>query len=991
MTRSHRNPFLSTYLAANRARDFLQAEPAGSYQFVNVNAFTPNLGHWTPFGNVAAVTQTGNSFLLKAEANGVSLVLSFLSATCFRIRFSPDPSATYATDNSYAVVNRDLGPVTLTVVENTAAMLAVDTGTIQVQVNRQPYAVQVFRKLDGGALQLVHSDTTTINNYYNLVYIPGQEVVANFKLYPADAYYFGFGEKAGSQLAKNNFTMTQFNFDNFEYDSGPLPAGEQGGPLNPSETLYCSVPLLIENNPSPQGANAGPAYSYGLFFDNPSQSYFNVGSSDYSNMYGMYYFGALYGELNYYFMLGDHTAEVIDQYTTLTGRPMFPPKYALGYQQGCYGYYSRYKLCEVANAYRAAQIPIDGLHIDIDFQDNYRTFTSSAMKFPDVAEMFSDLKTIGFKCSTNITAMITNNPLDETGSTATPYPTRDSGVAAGYFLNNTRADIPPDSQLFVGEENYGTNFGSNPFPYPPLVPENGETQLGSGGYYPDFGRPEVYQWWGQQYQYLLSVGLEMVWQDMTDPAIYAYYDTPQMQQVNNDTTDPSPPYGEVAPSGEIRVLSPWKTAPLDLMVTSFGTPTPHAKVHNAFAILLSGATYEGLGKLRPNLRNFIIARGGYAGLQRYAGLWTGDSASSWEFLQINLPEVLNLGLSGIPISGCDIGGFGPGDGSTGAFSVSDGQVYGNITNYELFTRWMQLGSFLPWYRNHYDGYVKQFQEPYNYGEPVPANCRKYIELRYRMLQIYYDALYQSTQTGMPIARALFLNDPGDPQVYNYLNDEFMVGHDILVAPILTQHETAQPPSPPTRNIYLPAGSDWYAFMDDDYPLDAPVPGGTVVANYYADLTLVPVYIRAGAILPMRQLEQWVGQLAVNPLTFNVYPGPDSTYALYLDDGVTTDYATAKAYRLTEISHAGITGGQSIRVQRVYDNYTPAEPFYFVSLLGSAAPSSVTAAGQPLPDAGTPQALDQSTVNAYYYNASIKQTFAKIFDTSADITIQMIFS
>ena len=140
-------------------------------------------------------------------------------------------------------------------------------------------------------------------------------------------------------------------------------------------------------------------------------------------------------------------------------------------------------------------------------------------------------------------------------------------------------------------------------------------------------------------------------------------------------------------------------------------------------------------------------------------------------------------------------------------------VVGGITNYELLTRWMQLGSFLPWYRNHYDGYNKQFQEPYAYGEPVPSNCRKYVELRYRMMQVYYDAMYQWTQTGMPIARALFLNDPNDPQVYANLiqlpgmpvpcvNTEFYVGPGLSGSS--DYRSTRQPqPSHPAHPQRLP--------------------------------------------------------------------------------------------------------------------------------------------------------------------------------------------
>jgi len=269
------------------------------------------------------------------------------------------------------------------------------------------------------------------------------------------------------------------------------------------------------------------------------------------------------------------------------------------------------------------------------------------------------------------------------------------------------------------------------------------------------------------------------------------------------------------------------------------TLLPNAQLHNSYVLNLLRATWEGINLLRPNTRNFIIARGGYAGMQRYAALWTGDSGSTWDFLRINLPEVLNLGLSGVPISGCDIGGFAKidqfVDGIDTAFPntyiagepFTAASVEGGITNYELLTRWMQLGSFLPWYRNHYDGYNKQFQEPYAYGEPVPSNCRKYVELRYRMMQVYYDAMYQWTQTGMPIARALFLNDSNDPQVYANANvsSEFYVGADFLVAPITDPHDCLNPPTPPTRSVYLPAGSNWYQFMDNISPILGAIGGG----------------------------------------------------------------------------------------------------------------------------------------------------------------------
>jgi alpha-glucosidase len=254
-------------------------------------------------------------------------------------------------------------------------------------------------------------------------------------------------------------------------------------------------------------------------------------------------------------------------------------------------------------------------------------------------------------------------------------------------------------------------------------------------------------------------------------------------------------------------------------------------------------------------------------------------------------------------------------------------------------------------------------------------------------------MYQATLTGMPIARALFLNDPEDPQVYNHLDDQFFVDHDILVAPFVAQYETASPPMQPIRSVYLPSGSNWYAFTDNLRPLAGLVPGGNAY-NWYGPLTsqlpldIMPIYIRAGAILPMRELEQYVGQLNPNPITFNIYPGPDSTFTLYLDDGISNNYLQGQ-YRLVSISHQTVGAAQQVRVLRTTDQFAPPETYYFVAFLGSTTPpNSVQAAGVNVPNVFTPDALATANANSYYYNQSIQTTFLKIIDSQPDITVEV---
>lgn len=958
-----------------------------SYKFVLPREFTPNPAnpndptqHWQTIGDIVDYSQKDNIFFLKAKTqpNGSfrpGPVIYFLSKTAFRVRFSPSPDFDYSQDYSYAVVNRDLRgkddpPLTLQV-ENTADALVINTGTLTVKIAKKPYAILVYREN-----QLIHQDQAN----YNLVYISRddgkQKAVANFKVYPSTAKYCGLGEKAGINLLKNEFTLTYFNFDNFSYSSAPVASGTQGGPLNPSEPLYASIPFLIENNPNPQGDYAGPAYSYGIFFDNPSQSFINIGANDYSDMRGKYYFGALYGEMDYYFMAGDNCAQVLEQYTTLTGRSSMPPKYVFGFHQGGYGYYSRYLLSIVANSYRAANIPIDGLHIDVDFQNNYRTFTNSELKFLNTSEFLNVLRNIGFKCSTNITPLLTSNNLDETGELTVYKEREELEQIPGGLLYNFRVGDSFNGyyDLFIGKVSYGNNSGINPYRAPGGYPY---PQLGAPGYYPNFELEDVRKVWGQQYKHLLDMGMDMIWQDMTDPAI--------LDNINSPSCN---------------------TLPLDLLQYNGKEYIPHAFIHNAYALNLLKATSEGLSELRSDKRNFIIARGGYAGMQRYAALWTGDSASSWEFLQINIPEVLNIGLSGVPISGCDIGGFANGPIPQAKFE--NGKLIGGVVDPELFTRWMHLGAFLPWYRNHYNGYTKQFQEVYAYGEPVISNCRPYVELRYRLLQVIYDAMYEWTQTGKPIARALFINEPTDLGVYGFsdengqfgqrrfVDDQFFVGKDFLVAPMVTPFN--EPNGFTKRKIYLPAGSQWYAFKDNKERLEAPVNGGQVI-EYSAHLALVPIYVRAGAILPMCELEQYVGQLHHNPLTINIYPGPDSDYLLYQDDGMTTDAQTKQAYRTTRIKRTtNPDGSKQVQLVRENDNYNPApqdvKGFYYIALLETNVKSVkindtkipyLNDKSQKTPEQYGSQ-LAVSPVNACYWNQDINITFIKVFDVESSVTI-----
>ena len=313
-----------------------------SYRYVRVDEFNPNSPQgWTAFGNVtqclydkgdAVFTLTGTLPQGGMQPAGAplpaapTLKIYILGPTAFRVRFNPQGD--YSMDGSFAVVNKELGAPNVNVLQNDAVKLSVDLGGIRLDVLFHPFTVQVF--LHG---QLISTDTAQ-----GLIYVSGGagEAIANFKAYPANANYFGAGEKGGSDLALNDAALTFFNYDNFKYsgaNGGPdpvVPSSFAPGPLDWTEPLYNSIPFFIEDNPNPLtpgGLPTGVPYSYGILFDNESQSYFNFGASSpfNGNMYGKYFFGALYGEMDYYFLAGDTTQDVLQQYSTLTGPAALAP------------------------------------------------------------------------------------------------------------------------------------------------------------------------------------------------------------------------------------------------------------------------------------------------------------------------------------------------------------------------------------------------------------------------------------------------------------------------------------------------------------------------------------------------------------------------------------------------------------------------------------------------------------------------------------------
>ena len=382
--------------------------------------------------------------------------------------------------------------------------------------------------------------------------------------------------------------------------------------------------------------------------------------------------------------------------------------------------------------------------------------------------------------------------------------------------------------------------------------------------FPDFTSERVRQWWGKLQHDFVELGVAGFWNDMNEPAVWNY---------------------------------PGGTMPHDVLHEYDGQWTTHKRAHNVYGLTMARASHEALRQSRPNDRPFVITRAAYAGIQRYSMVWTGDNHSTWEQYALSVYQCLNLSLSGVPFCGPDVGGFS-----------------WNCTG-ELLARWTQAGAFFPFFRNHSAIGTRQ-QEPWTFGPEVEEVCRKYIRLRYQLMPYLYNQFHEATQHATPIMRPLFWEFPDDAHGYA-IDDQFLLGPSLLVAPVLKQAATQ-------RAVYLPAGSDWYNYWTKE--LHA---GGQYITAA-APLDTLPLFVRAGSIIPMSEPAEYIGEKPAGHIILDVYPGKKTTGYVYEDDGASFDYETG-SYSLT---HFAWSNGRLVTTKKK-QGYKAAAKTYKVLVLGKA--------------------------------------------------------
>ncbi len=359
---------------------------------------------------------------------------------------------------------------------------------------------------------------------------------------------------------------------------------------------------------------------------------------------------------------------------------------------------------------------------------------------------------------------------------------------------------------------------------------------------PDFLREDVRDWWGEKLRFFADIGVAGLWNDMNEPALF------------NQPAPFDPAVSELPPDDQQLFLQRPPEGPVG-----------HFEVRNLYGSQMARATYEALLEHHPNQRPFVLSRSAYAGHQRFGAVWLGDNYSWFEHLRLSIQMLLSVGLSGVPFCGVDVGGFG---------QDADG---------ELLVRWYQVAIFYPFFRNHC-ALGRRPHEPWALGPATEAHVKRLIEVRYQLLPYLEGLFHEHRATGAPLMRPLSWHASGDPTARE-IDDEFFLGRDLLVAPIVHRGQER-------RAVYLPTGK-WH-------PFDG---GAVLTGGRYHDVVVgpsaVPAFVRDGAILPLADPVQHTGELPGANLTFHCF-GRQASGLYREDDGASLGYQLGECdeWRLT---------------------------------------------------------------------------------------------
>ncbi|GAM26216.1 hypothetical protein SAMD00019534_093910 [Acytostelium subglobosum LB1] len=487
------------------------------------------------------------------------------------------------------------------------------------------------------------------------------------------------------------------------------------------------------------------------------------------------------GVFDFFFFMGPTPESVVQQYSQVIGTPYMPSYWSLGWHQCRWGYKSANETFEVIYKYAQNNIPLETMWNDIDYMNMFQDFTLDPVNFPA-----DEMKLM-------IEYLHTNNQhyimiIDPGINTDTSYAPYNQLLSSGGYITR------PDGSAYVGKVWPGFTI------------------------FPDFFNPATTHFWqGQLAAFHDMVQYDGIWIDMNEVSSFCNGDVcssqltsdnshAAQQQVSLHSFDPNnPPYLPGNVSLDMHTIN--------LTCVQYGNMSVY-NTHNLYGYSETMVTVAAAIDILQT-RATVISRSTFPGSGHHAGHWLGDNNSEFADMYYSIPGILNMNMFGIPMVGADICGFG-----------------GNTTA-ELCARWMQLGNFYPFSRNH-NAIGSMSQEPYTFNEEVTAISIAAINGKYTLLPFYYTLFYQAHALGTPVVRPLFFEFPNDPNTYA-LDTQFLVGTSLLVSPVLDQGATAVV-------AYFPAGP-WYDYFNGTRVPDS------LYATLVAPLNVINVHMRGGSIIP----------------------------------------------------------------------------------------------------------------------------------------------
>ena len=572
-------------------------------------------------------------------------------------------------------------------------------------------------------------------------------------------------------------------------------------------SLYASQNFILLASPEEEKVEA-------IFIDDPGTVRFDIGYTELNRLI----ICSESGNADIYRFTADSADDIIRQFRAITGQSYIPPKWAFGFGQSRWGYKTEEDIRTVFTRYQDASVPLDSIYLDIDYMERYKDFTVNTESFPHFSDFVEEMR----KSHVHLVPIIDAGVKMEEG-----YETYEEGCEKDYFVKK----------------------------------ENGERLVAAVWpgrvHFPDFFKPEVQNWFGHKYHFLLEQGIDGFWNDMNEPAIFYTEDRlkevfEEIEKYKNENLDIQSYFAFT------NLVSTLGNNPADyrrFYHEHEGQTIRHDKVHNLFGFYMTKAAGEALRKMEPNKRILLFSRSSYIGMHRYGGVWTGDNKSWWSHLLLSLQQMPALNMCGFLYSGSDIGGFG-------ADCTED-----------LMARWLSLAILTPLYRNHACAGTR-LQELYQFQNL--ESFRKIIELRYALIPYIYSEFMKAAVKNEMYFRPLSFIWSKDSRAYE-VEDQIVVGESIMLAPVVEQNHNG-------RTVYLPESMKLLRFKAwNDYTEEI-LPAGT----HYVECRLFEtiLFLRKGHVLPLIKPAKTTAELDYASLKFLCYDADPKDYTLYNDDGFT---------------------------------------------------------------------------------------------------------